>query len=170
MWRKTGLFPHTNPGWPLIMLSFSHLLPIFLFPLSLLFFSLFWYSRLWFFGSGQQATFLFPPSLPFILIQNVFICLPLLHLIFNCSSLGLVDWLSSHSTCLFHPNWLAFILDKGGLNTHTSSVLSHWNPLQHPALSVSTFPALVPFSDVSPFPSVHFSKHCQNWKNYNQLE
>lgn len=58
---KTGLFPHINPGWPLFMLSFSHLLPIF-FSLSLLLHFLIWYLNLWLFGSGQPFFFfhLFP--------------------------------------------------------------------------------------------------------------
>lgn len=61
-----------------------------------------------------------------------------LSLISNRGSLRSVDWLSSCSTRLCHPSWLAFIMDKGGLHTqaHTLSVLYPTeDPLQYPPLS-----------------------------------
>lgn len=126
----------------------------------------------------DKIIFFFSPSFPFIFVYLLLLfntlfpyckamssllslsSVPLsfllcLSLISNPGSLGSVDWLSSCSTRLCHPSWLAFITDKGGLHTrpralrhtriHTHAVLYPTeDPLQYPPLSVSALWLLSP--------------------------
>lgn len=129
---------------------------------------------IWIYGCVHAANrfpFLFlHPFCFFILIQNLFIALPLLFLISNCGSLGLVDWLSSHSTCLCHPSWLAFIMDQGGLNTHSLCSV----PLRTPSNSQHCLspPFQPPHLHLWPSSLSICSKHCQNGEECftNRLE
>lgn len=94
-------------------------------------------------------------------LSSIYFFLLCLSLISNPGSLGSVDWLSSCSTPLCHPSWLAFIMDKGGLHTNTHTALSHRGPTPIPtaichlsmaSISISGRPPFQSFFPLSLFP------------------
>lgn len=166
-WERHRWFPCINRSWP-FRFSYCHLSAIFV-----LFscFSLFLFSDIFFFILPFHLClsllffqlFVFQQMTSFLSLSPIYFFLLCLGLISNPGSLGSVDWLSSCSTPLCHPGWLAFIMDKGGLHTNTHAPLYPTeDPLHYPSPLYGFYLHLWPSSISIPFfcyqfPSIHLS-------------